>query len=161
MSLIKNIVSVVALGLCPLSLPSHASPNNDYVYVLTQPGALTCLSHIVFYEANLESYRGQEKVAISIMNRAVRDGTTICNVVKKPYQYSSYSRVKSFNKLTEGNTEKLVLDILARSMKGVQNNYGNITHFHSASITPSWASGMKLYGKDGGHIFYTELKRKM
>ena len=94
------------------------------------------------------------------MNRAVRDGTTICNVVKKPYQYSSYSRVKSFNKLTKGNTEKLVLDILARSMKGVQNNYGNITHFHSVSITPSWARKMKLYGKDGGHIFYIETRNK-
>jgi len=120
------------------------------------------MSSAVFYEANLESKLGRELVAISILNRAVKQNKRVCSILKERSQFSFYKAGFNWNtRATHEDSVKIVLDILRRSMLGLQSSYGGITHFHAVGVSPSWASSkqFKLYKQVGQHRFYIQKER--
>lgn len=152
----------MAVGFCSISVKANEL-NNTYVYKLTQHGAVACLASAVFYEANLESMLGKQLVAISILNRAVKRNKTICNVLKEPYQFSFYKAGFDWSRQAlHKESLQIVLDILRKSMLGLQPTYSGITYFHAAGVSPSWASSkqFKLFKREGNHMFYIQKESK-
>ena len=157
----SSLLLAIAVGFCSIS--AKANENNKYVYRLTQNGAISCLANTVFYEANVEPTEGKVLVAISVLNRAIRQNTSICSIVKQPSQYSFYKTGFNWNtRATHEKSVEVVLDILRKSMLGLQSSYGGITHFHAIGISPSWASSkqFKLFKREGNHMFYIQEESK-
>lgn len=141
-----------------MCIPNICLANEAFVYRMTQNGALACLSHSVFEESNMEPKQGQILVAVAILNRAVNENKHICSIVKAPHQFSFYKAGFNFNKRTEGFSEKIVLDLFTKALQNKLPTYNGITHFHSKSVSPSWASSkqFKLVYSVGQHLFYKE-----
>lgn len=142
-----------------LLIPTTALANNyneEVVYKLTQKGAMACLSHAVFKEANTEPELGKRMVIASILNRAIKDDKSICSVIKEKNQFSFYKRGYNFDKLTKTLTEKIVLDTLSLAMKGKLSSYEGITHFHTVTSSPGWSKskGFVEVKRLGRHVFY-------
>lgn len=150
------------MGFCSISVKANEL-NNTYVYKLTQHGAVACLASAVFYEANLESMLGKQLVAISILNRAVKRNKTICVVLSEPHQFSFYKVGFDWSRQAlHKESLQIVLDILRRSMLGLQPTYSGITYFHAVGVSPSWASSrqFKLFKREGNHMFYIQKESK-
>lgn len=148
--------ALLLLSSCAPAYAAKHPTNDDYVFRLTQNGALACISQVVENEAGNEGYKGMELVAISILNRSGKQ--RVCSAVAQKGQFSSYKTAKAkFGTMSPyRRAEEVILDILVRSIHNKQNSYQGITHFHNLSVNPQWA-GYKVVITHKNHTFYVKV----
>jgi N-acetylmuramoyl-L-alanine amidase len=122
-------------------------------------GEWKCLSENIYWEARGEGYLGMAAVAHVTLNRLrypERWGSSICEVVHKPYQFSwTVKRQKTGNReeafYGESGTiaSKVITGELADPTDGA-------TWFHTVDIKPVWASQANFVKRIGNHVFYKE-----
>lgn len=150
------LTALLVLSSCAPAYAAKHLTNEDYVFRLTQKGALACISQVVEKEAGNEGYKGMELVAISILNRSGKQ--RVCSTVAQKGQFSSYKAAKAkLGTMTPyKRAEEVVLDILVRSIHNKQNSYQGITHFHNRSVSPRW-SGYRVVITHKNHTFYVKV----
>lgn len=108
----------------------------------------------VYHEARSEPQIGQVAIAHVTLNRASNEDRTVKEVVKKPYQFSWTFQKKSY---VPGD-----LNAFFKCMESVyialqtQDFTKGATHYHLASIHPSWSSSLTYVNQYGSHKFYKQ-----
>lgn len=124
--------------------------------------ALRCLTQGIYYEAALESTKGQEAVAQVILNR-VRDPNypnTVCGVV-----FEGAARVTGcqFSFTCDGSLAQQPVGwawdrarvVAERALAGhVAIEVGTATHYHADYVHPWWSPTLAKITQIGAHIFY-------
>lgn len=126
-----------------------------------------CLAEALYFESRGETLAGQVGVAEVILNR-VDDGAypgSVCGVVRQgsdtegPCQFSFYcdgkpevvTNAEAFERA--GKVAWVMIEGKPRILTG------QATHFHAASVRPSWARRMVRTAQIGAHIFYRPTLR--
>lgn len=123
--------------------------------------ALICMQMAIYQEARSESLIGQLLVAETIMNRvdqnSNRYGKTVCEVVKKPKQFSFYNDITNDNqlKVNEPNAWDVAGRLAKKSLTGTIS-YGTGCHYNTTTISPNHTKKYKVYGVEGNHIFFLD-----
>jgi spore germination cell wall hydrolase CwlJ-like protein len=125
--------------------------------------AITCLAMAVYYEARSESLDAQLAVAEVIINRKHHPAypSTICGVVKDDRGPLAHDCQFSF--WCDGKPERpnnkaaweTAQDVARAALRGDVLGHG-ATHYHAASVSPSWAAVYQPVGQIGAHVFYTD-----
>ncbi len=129
--------------------------------------AATCLALAVYHEARGEPLTGQQVVSEVILNRVDHPSypDTVCGVVTQHNTPVSRPRACQFSFYCDGVSDKpsdtaawaaaqaVAEDALAGDLLGT-----NATHFHTKSVSPSWAKRLTMVGSVGSHVFYTDGK---
>jgi hypothetical protein len=122
--------------------------------------AVGCLTAAVYYEARSEPADGQRAVAQVVLNR-VRDRAfpgSVCGVV-----YQRSPRGCQFSFACDGSTSHAIdpaawgrARAVADAAYGgaVYAPVGAATYYHTAAISPWWASSLSRIGQIGAHVFY-------
>ena len=125
---------------------------------------LVCLADVMYFEARGEGFAGRHAVAMTVLNRvrSKRFPNTICGVVK---QGQGELHKCQFSYYCDGQPEKIhelqayfEIKDLARDIldSGASDRTDGATHFHTVSVSPSWADKMQMTAKIGHHVFYRE-----
>lgn len=117
----------------------------------SQEQELRCLATTVYYESRGEPAKGQRGVADVVLNRAYKQGKSICQVVHHPAAFS-YLRAKP-RKLKREEIKKQ-LEVVFKQKRVLDSRYA---HFYSGKA-PKWALGQQCK-KIGNHHF-CKLKEK-
>lgn len=125
---------------------------------MTELSDVELLALLIAGEADGEELAGQVAVACVPVERLRRGrwGDDLRSVMLQPYQFSTFNdghwerfthRIDHHRRLARLAMEKL----LSSPAPGA-------THYHAASIIPSWAysSKMQMVGQLGRHVFYRE-----
>jgi spore germination cell wall hydrolase CwlJ-like protein len=141
-------------------------PARPFVFTPASPAdrarALRCLTQGIYYEAALESTKGQEAVAQVILNR-VRDpnyANTVCGVV-----FEGAERVTGcqFSFTCDGSLAQQPVAwawdrarvVAERALSGhVATEVGTATHYHADYVHPWWSPTLAKITQIGAHIFY-------
>jgi N-acetylmuramoyl-L-alanine amidase len=118
----------------------------------------------VWAEARGEPYEGQLAVAHVLINRLnsntgqFRRDDTLATTCLRHLQFSAWNKGDdNFEKLqsigVENGTFRLALRAVLEALDGPDMTAG-ATHYHAASIFPSWAEGHEPSLVVGNHIFY-------
>lgn len=129
-----------------LATPSDPTENTAYVE------AMQCLAVAVHMEARGESVTGQRAVLDTILHRAVKSGTSVCEVVAARKQFSWY-KPGSFARHTDAMQQQLLL-VWQHPKVLLDYRY----RFFYSGATPYWATNMTCR-KLGRHNFCKENKR--
>ena len=122
-----------------------------------------CLSEAIYFEARGEPLAGQIAVAEVILNRVDSPAypKTVCGVTHQGV--GTAGRACQFSYACDGHpdvmrsaesrarSEKLATLMIAGKARTVTDG---ATHFHAASVRPSWAGRMTRTAKIGHHSFY-------
>ncbi len=129
-------------------------------------------SLVIYGEARGESIEGKVAVASVVTNRLRRGGwfgSTLTEVILKPYQFSAFNPDDPNRRLLEmiarnfweylGQYEALrqCWWVAVGFLDGwLSSNVGEATHYFSTSMKspPDWASEMELVAEIGRHRFY-------
>jgi spore germination cell wall hydrolase CwlJ-like protein len=146
--------------------PGALRPARPFVFAAATPAdrarALRCLTQGIYYEAALESTRGQEAVAQVILNR-VRDpnySSSVCGVV-----FEGAERVTGcqFSFTCDGSLARPPVAwawdrarvVAERALSGhVAAEVGTATHYHADYVHPWWSPTLAKITQIGAHIFY-------
>lgn len=123
-----------------------------------------CLTEALYFEARGESARGLFAVAEVIMNRVDNSGypDTVCGVINQgtgeryqcQFTYNCDGRAEVYNEPQAyervGKVAKLMLDGLPRVLTD------GATHYHTKSVSPSWARVYPRTTTIGYHHFYRQ-----
>lgn len=132
---------------------------------------LECLTRAIYFEARGEPERGQEAVALVVLNRvkSAYYPDTVCDVV---YQNDHKRNACQFSFACDGKPDaikeedafakaKLIAgDALScgpGSIKGRCERtslFMRSTHYHADYVSPHWAKKLQRTGQVGRHIFY-------
>jgi spore germination cell wall hydrolase CwlJ-like protein len=167
MGALRTVALLAATGYAFLVLPSDAS--------VSKPNALFaserfCLAEAIYFEARGEPADGQMAVGRVIINRTrgAHYPDTICGVVN---QNAHLLNSCQFSYRCDGKTDMITeweswQEILRRSalLVGCKDDCtdpemptGDLalsTHYHAASVSPSWSRKLRRTGQIGRHIFY-------
>lgn len=125
--------------------------------------AVDILARTIWGEARGEGAEGMAAVAAVIVNRARRGGwwgNSIRAVCLKPWQFSCWNptdpnRVKLLTVGTEDAAFRVALEIARQAVAGtLPDPTGGATHYHNATVSPTWAKGAQVSAQIGGHVFY-------
>jgi hypothetical protein len=148
------------------SVPSHLY-SADYIAQLPKPTGgkqWKCLSEALYFEARGETIKGQMAVAEVIMNRvdSADYPDSVCGVIHQgtgrkfacQFTYTCDGRAEVINEADAyeqvGKIARLLLDGVPRKLtKGA-------THYHTTSVSPSWARKFPKTAKIGSHVFYKQ-----
>ena len=141
--------AVTQEGLWPLIWANMQGPALDE--------ELHCVAVAIYHEARGEPFPGQLAVAEVIMNRA-RSGrypTTLCGVVKQPWQFS-FVRGGRFPSVNEASPAWSYAQALTRI---AENRLADalpedVLWYHADYVAPSWGRRLSRVEKIGAHIFY-------
>lgn len=122
---------------------------------------IQCMSDVIFYEANSESYEGKLAVGTVVMNRVKHKAfpKTVCDVVKQrskrgcQFSWVCGQRAK-MNKDLYLKANKVAFDILVHQKR--LTSIKNALYFHAEGISPSWTSNLIPIKQIGPHIFYVK-----
>lgn len=125
---------------------------------------LVCLADVMYFEARGESLAGKHAVAMTVLNRvrSKRFPNTICGVVK---QGKGELHKCQFSYYCDGLPERIHelqayfrIKDLARDIldSGAPDRTDGATHFHTVSVSPSWADELQMTATIGHHVFYRE-----
>ena len=107
---------------------------------------LYCLALNAYHEARGEPIRGIHLVTRTVVNRAIKQNKTFCEVITAPYQFSWTHAPIRFKKADYEYLLPIVLEgIYIKS---------NATHYHAKYVKPIWAKHFKREQVVGNHIFY-------
>ena len=136
-----------------------------------EPAAKRCLAEAVYFEARDQGWRGMVAVGVVIKNRvkAAAYPDDICSVVQQGRRRNgklvrhrcqfSYFCDGKHERPSEKRAWSLAVDIAALLITTEVEITGieGATHYHAATIQPSWATGLKKRQRIGGHVFYAPL----
>ena len=142
-----RIVVLFILLLLMFSTPCKGATRQDII----------CLAKNIYFEANNQSYVGQQAIAWVTLNR-VHSGdypNTICGVV---FQYKQFSWTIDGKHRNPRSVKKFSVALAAAIT--VYNNYGRVedptkgaTMYHTVYIVPYWHHDYKPTVIIGDHIF--------
>jgi len=141
-----RLVLAIALLLI-FSTPCSSSTREDII----------CLAKNIYFEANNQSYIGQQAVAWVTLNRVYSDNypNNICDVV---FQYKQFSWTIDGRSNIPRSIKKFSVALAAAIY--VYTNYGRIkdptkgaTMYHTVYISPYWHYDYKPTVIIGDHIF--------
>jgi len=115
---------------------------------------LHCLARNIYFEARGEGRTGMRAVGHVTMNRVNHRGfrDTICGVV---YQRRQFSWTSNNYRVREDQSWERSLDIAEAIYLDKDSDVTNgATHFHNASVWPSWANRFTRTAVIGNHYFY-------
>lgn len=142
----KNVFFAIILLLCS-STPSVGATRESII----------CLAKNIYFEANNQSYIGQQAVAWVTLNRVTSGDypNNICDVV---FQYKQFSWTIDGKHRIPRNIKKFSVALAAAIY--VYNNYGRVedptrgaTMYHTVHIVPYWHHHYKPTVIIGDHIF--------
>jgi spore germination cell wall hydrolase CwlJ-like protein len=140
------------LILVLLSMPAYGGPRIDL-----SEKEIDCLAKMVFHESRGEGRQGMIAVAYVAINRAEHSseiyGKTICEVVRKPYQFEGMKKENTPIREVAAWRESYEVSVLTLSGMVKDPTQGAL-YFHAKYIKPSWAYVKKQTYDLGGHIFY-------
>ena len=124
--------------------------------------ALNCLTANIYHEARNQPVLGQQAVALVTWNRAERDASKICSVVKAPSQFSWVKGVaKKRGKtlvipLPDDQKAWAVATLVAKQALNnkIPDFLNGATFYHATYVAPKWRLGMTRMAVLGDHIFY-------
>lgn len=126
---------------------------NERLAVLTDRQLLAlCL----WGEARGEGVIGQLAVAHVVLNRLHTRtwyGATVRAVIAYPYQFSFFNQVP--DPLPQPGPEQLAIAELVLGGHTVDPTLG-ATHYHAATVDPSWRQHLDFLIRIGNHLFYRE-----
>ena len=166
---IKQALTAILLSiLITNNITSHSQEVPEIKEILSEK-ELDCLANNIFYEAGMESEKGQLAVAFVTLNRTSKKGfpSTVCGVVKEQKvkgacQFSWYCDPSKSNmrlRLIDPETYRRVARIARmaaiykENIKGSDPTHGAL-YFHNAESDRQWTTGLKMTGKIGNHFFY-------
>lgn len=127
-------------------------------------GAVLWLALAVFNESRSEPVRGQELVALSVLNRT-RLQCYPSSVKRVVLQRNQFSWVQRGGYLTEADARRVdpeSWDESVRVAKRVYSQFNSeydtqatVTHFHNTRVHPKWASKGHAKERVGHHVFMT------
>ena len=140
----------------PFSIPGTGA------LALSRQPALNCLTSAIYYEAAIESDRGQRAVAQVVLNRMRHPAypNNICDVV---FQGSERSTGCQFTFTCDGSLARVpgpaswerARKIAVAALAGtVEPSVGTATHYHTNYVLPYWAKSLVKVNTIGTHIFY-------
>lgn len=148
----------------PSASVSDASSSSRYVSYRKE---LECLARAIYFEARGEPDRGQEAVALVILNRVKSEyyPDTVCKVV---YQNAHMRNACQFSFACDGKPDEInekdayaKAESIATQVFGCENGgcespnlFMRSTHYHADYVTPRWAKKLQRTGQVGRHIFY-------
>ncbi len=117
-----------------------------------------CLKTALYFESRGESLKGQFAVAEVILNRVDNPAypKSVCAVVKQGCQFSftcdGHSDVMRDGASADraGRIARVMLDGAPRALTQ------GATHFHTASVNPSWSRRFPRTAAIGAHLFYRQ-----
>lgn len=123
-------------------------------------------------EAGGEGPEGMQAVLNVIFNRA---GGYLQRVVPETVRYGAFSCMSSIWRKESPDYSQLIrraenqsgayqqaMQLITLMEDGfLRDNTGGATHYHAASISPYWVSGMRYLTTIGNHIFYIERTRQV
>ncbi|WP_205481166.1 cell wall hydrolase [Sphingomonas arenae] len=141
--------AVTQEGLWPLIWANMQGPALDE--------ELNCVAVAIYHEARGEPFPGQLAVAEVIMNRA-RSGrypTTLCGVVKQPWQFS-FVRGGRFPAVNASSASWSYAQAIARiaANRLADALPEDVLWYHADYVAPSWGRRLSRVEKIGAHIFY-------
>ncbi len=118
---------------------------------------LNCVAVAIYHEARGEPFPGQLAVAEVIMNRAHsgRYPTTLCGVVKQPWQFS-FVRNGRFPRLDPQSASWSYAQAIARiaQQRLADALPSDVLWYHADYVAPGWGRRLSKVDKIGAHIFY-------
>jgi spore germination cell wall hydrolase CwlJ-like protein len=142
-----RIVVLFIILLFAFSTPCKGSTKQDII----------CLAKNIYFEANNQSYVGQQAIAWVTLNRVYSGDypTNICGVV---FQYKQFSWTIDGKHRNPRSVKKFSVALAAAI--SVYNNYGRVkdptqgaTMYHTVYIVPYWQKDYKPTVIIGDHIF--------
>lgn len=150
-----KMVLYLALGWAMLETYRNREPDTSV--------AVDTLARTIWGEARGEGTQGMQAVANVVCNRVASPswwGNGIVDVCEKPFQFSCWNK-------TDPNYMKLItvdasdaqfceaLRLSKLACAGLLPDItGGATHYHAASVKPSWSMDLKPTARIGTHIFY-------
>lgn len=123
-----------------------------------------CLTKNIFFEAGVEKKKGKIAVGQVTINRvkAGRWGSTICEVVYAPSQFSWTLFKDKLNEVPSGPNWVESQEAAKLVLKGEKLKHLEDAHFYHTDYiaTPKWADNKYKISQVGKHIFYTKDKIK-
>jgi N-acetylmuramoyl-L-alanine amidase len=120
------------------------------------PSEVICLSQNVYHEARGESLPGQLAVAYVTLNRVEDDrwGSTICDVVSQPKQFS-WTAGEAPKSVTEPHAYETAVVVALMAMTGLTGDpTQSATHYYAHDkVTPSWSKRFDVTTVIGSHTF--------
>lgn len=110
-------------------------------------------------ESASESDTGMYLVASTIVNRAMKRGTSIEGESIRRKQYSCWNDLE-WSKAWLGRfyTEKARKRAKKALERAIREPFKGITHYHTLDVSPYWAVGHKPEIIEGGHAFYSDIR---
>lgn len=141
--------AVTQEGLWPLIWANMQGPALDE--------ELNCVAVAIYHEARGEPFPGQLAVAEVIMNRA-RSGrypSTLCGVVKQPWQFS-FVRGGRFPAVNTASPAWSYAQSIARiaANRLADALPEDVLWYHADYVAPTWGRRLSRVEKIGAHIFY-------
>ena len=116
---------------------------------------LVWLSMCIYFEAMGEPKVGQVAVGHVIMNRVEKSGTSVKDVVTKPWQFSWLNTgrppIKDYKAFIE--CVDSAVECLRQRLDG-KDLWGADHYFNPEKANPSWQKSMQVVGTIGNHIFF-------
>ena len=118
------------------------------------------LAFCIYFEAMGEPKAGQVAVGHVIMNRVEKSGTSVKDVVNKPWQFSwlnngSRPSIKDYNAFIE--CVDSAVECLRQRLDG-KDLWGADHYFNPKKADPKWNfDKLKLIGSIGDHKFFKHL----
>jgi spore germination cell wall hydrolase CwlJ-like protein len=120
------------------------------------------LSLTVYHEARGESPTGQKAVVKVIMNRSIRKGWSVADIVRARKQFSCYNEgIKSIYSPLD------LLEVMQNAYEGLEewkagDTLSGATHYYAIKgmvdgKPPYWAKGMTVVCEIEGHKFLREV----
>ena len=159
---VKAPTALDVLGQGPINAPADAALTLSG----SASGEMHCLAQAVYFEARGESHAGQLAVAQVVLNRvrSARYPDTICGVV---YQNEHRHNRCQFSFACDGRAEVAhnrrswnnAVAIAEEAVEGDRRDLiagmsNNTLYYHATSVSPRWASQMRVTKRIGRHIFY-------
>lgn len=169
----KLVASLLGAFLCILPVVAEASSsgrNHDTASEATYVSykqQLECLARAIYFEARGEPERGQEAVALVIINRtkSAYYPDTVCDVV---YQNDHRRNACQFSFACDGKPDvikeedafekakRIAREIFSCGLDRCDDStlFTRSTHYHADYVSPRWAKKLQRTGQVGRHIFY-------
>lgn len=167
----RNVTpTLVTRATSPLE-STEAMLRYDAAYLLELPQSndpqVRCLQEAIYHEARGEDILGQYAVAEVILNRVDLPNfpDDVCGVVRQnahrmnACQFSYACNGRSLE-MRDADARRLAGAIAQILMSGAPRELTDgATHFHSASVRPTWAARFQRTARYGSHLFYREPVR--
>jgi len=118
--------------------------------------AVFCLALTVYHEARGEPIKGQQAVALVVMNRADWQPSKVCDVVKAKGQFPWMRKglPKPQDKEAWAESQQLALAAIGGE---IHDFTSGSTHFLGKNERPAWRSKMRYVMTIGGHRFFSSV----